>query len=133
MNGFVKTVFTVIYGVVLAGVLYILLFGTSAFNGTELFTMQIKGTWKGALWYMAEALETPISRYYYDYTFIPNIHNNDYVDEALGGRPSWKYYHNGKLYLTETDLSKDPFYNKEDTYRFDGVSSGISTFSTGWN
>ena len=132
MNTLVKTVFTVLFGVVLAGCMYILFFGTSAFNSTEIGTMKIRGTWKGALWYMAEALETPISRYYYEYTFLPNIHSNDYVDEALGGRPSWRYYRNSKLFASETDLSEDPFYRTEDTYNFSSVNPSIQFYSTGW-
>ena len=82
--------------------------------------------WKGALWYAAEQLETPISKYYYEYCFLPNIHSNDYVDEALEGiKDTTTYYKNGNLQLTETNLS-----GNNDLYRF--ASHDIPHYSTGW-
>lgn len=125
MNQFVKTVFLTIMGVVAAMLLYLFLFGNRNLDGDNLYMGTANYHWKGALWYAAEQLETPIAKYYYEYCFLPNIHSNDYVDEALDGSKSSTYYKNGNLQLTETNLS-----GNNDLYTFG--SSSIPHYSTGW-
>lgn len=92
MNGLIKNVFLMIMGVTVAGVLYVILFGSIGLSGQTIEMSENTGysdrgmmrNWKGALWYAAEMVETPISRYYQMYCLVPNLHVNDYVDEALG-------------------------------------------------
>jgi len=102
-----------IMGVTAAGVLYVLLFGSIGLSGqnvemnttTGYSDRSIMRNWKGALWYAAEMVETPISRYYHMYCLIPNLHVNDYVDEELGAtlkaNPS-TYMHNTPADLGST-------------------------------
>ncbi len=130
MNNLVKNAFLVIMGVTVAMLLYLALFGTYDLNGNSLVdtttgTITQTTEWKGALWYAAEAMENPISRYYYEYCYLPNLHKNDYVDEALGGSKSFS-----SLQKTATDLSSSP---TDDTYNFSTGSSTFQTYSTGWN
>lgn len=130
MNNLVKNAFLVIMGVTVAMLLYLVLFGTYDLNGNSLVgsttgTITQTSEWKGALWYAAEAMENPISRYYYEYCYLPNLHKNDYVDEALGGSKSFS-----SLQKTATDLSSSP---TDDTYNFSTGSSTFQTYSTGWN
>ncbi len=92
MNGLVKNVFLLIMGCIAAVVLYVLLFGSVGLNGQTIEMDSASGysdrgimrSWKGVLWYAAEMVEVPISRYYHMYCLIPNLHVNDYVDEELG-------------------------------------------------
>lgn len=130
MTNLVKNAFLVIMGVTVAMLLYLALFGTYDLNGNSLVgsttgTITQTSEWKGALWYAAEAMENPISRYYYEYCYLPNLHKNDYVDEALGGSKSFS-----SLQKTATDLSSSP---TDDTYNFSTGSSTFQTYSTGWN
>lgn len=130
MTNLVKNAFLVIMGVTVAMLLYLALFGTYDLNGNSLVgtttgTITQTTEWKGALWYAAEAMENPISRYYYEYCYLPNLHKNDYVDEALGGSKSFS-----SLQKTATDLSSSP---TDDTYNFSTGSSTFQTYSTGWN
>lgn len=130
MTNLVKNAFLVIMGVTVAMLLYLALFGTYDLNGNSLVgtttgTITQITEWKGALWYAAEAMENPISRYYYEYCYLPNLHKNDYVDEALGGSKSFS-----SLQKTATDLSSSP---TDDTYNFSTGSSTFQTYSTGWN
>lgn len=130
MTNLVKNAFLVIMGVTVAMLLYLALFGTYDLNGNSLVgtktgTITQTTEWKGALWYAAEAMENPISRYYYEYCYLPNLHKNDYVDEALGGSKSFS-----SIQKTPTDLSSSP---TDDTYSFSTYSSIFQTYSTGWN
>lgn len=130
MTNLVKNAFLVIMGVTVAMLLYLALFGTYDLNGNSLVgtktgTITQTTEWKGALWYAAEAMENPISRYYYEYCYLPNLHKNDYVDEALGGSKSFS-----SIQKTPTDLSSSP---TDDTYSFSTGSSIFQTYSTGWN
>lgn len=130
MNNLVKNAFLVIMGVTVAMLLYLALFGTYDLNGNSLVgtttgTITQTAEWKGALWYAAEAMENPISRYYYEYCYLPNLHKDDYVDEALGGSKSFS-----TLQKTATDLSSSP---TDDIYNFStGSSSVFQTYTTGW-
>lgn len=131
MTNLVKNAFLVIMGVTVAALLYFALFGTYDLNGNSLVgtkTGNITQTseWKGALWFAAEAMENPISRYYYEYCYLPNLHKDDYVDEALGGIKTFT-----SIQKTKTDLSSTP---TDDTYQFPTNSSAVfNTYSTGWN
>lgn len=136
MNNLVKTVFLVIIAVTVAMILYMVFFGTVNFNGDSLVgtkTGNIEQTneWQGVLWFMARAVETPISRYYFEYCYLPNIHQNDYVDEALGGTVNTSYY-NGNIQTTKTDLKYDASNPCADLYEFSDLVDGINHYSTGW-
>lgn len=137
MLDIVKNVFLVIMGVTVAMFLYLALFGTNDLNGNSLVgtktgNVEQNTAWQGAIWYMARAIENPISRYYFQYCYLPNVHQNDYVDEALGGSKYASYY-NGNLQHTETDLSNDgTLGNPIDFYTFTSNSNGIYHYSTGW-
>lgn len=130
MNNLVKNAFLVIMGVTVAMLLYLALFGTYDLNGNSLVGTKTGNItqlseWKGALWFAAEAMENPISRYYYEYCYLPSLHKNDYVDEALGGSKTYS-----TMQRTTTDLSSTP---TDDTYNFTtGGSSVFQTYSTGW-
>lgn len=128
MNDLVKNVFLVIMGVIAAVVLYILLFGSLNFQGQRIEAPEQAGYedtldyWKGALWYAAEMMESPIARYYYMYCYIPNMHANDYVDENLGGsKNGW-----AQIRGTQPDLSS----SGSDLYTF--PDNGLPHWSTGW-
>lgn len=126
MTGLVKNVFLLIMGSTVAYVLYFILFGYIGWNGQHMdIDMASTGyrsmaRWKGALWYAAEMVETPISRYYYMCCYLPNIHMNDYVDENLGGTLK-----EGNIFKTPTDLKS----TDSDLMNF---SHTTKYFSTGW-
>lgn len=131
MHNVIKNVFLVIMGVTAAMILYLVFFGTYSFSGTSLVgtktgNIEQQTSWKGVLWYAAEAMETPIARYYYEYCYLPNIHSNDYLDEALGGTYNTDYY-NGDLQDTETDLSDD-----DSSMYYFRSTDGIQYYSSGW-
>lgn len=126
MDKFVKHIFTFIMWVFAAMILYFVFFGTYNLQGRSLENQHMYAgdntqtqAWRGVLWYAALAAENPISKYYYEYCYVPNIHANDYVDEAVGGTATY-----GSLFTTTTDLS-----GASDTYTFAGAGH---TCSTGW-
>lgn len=84
MNKLVKDVFLMLLGVVVALVLYVLLFGTQNFEGNTVDGVTVYNRWDGALWFAARAVERPIARYYYEYCYLPQIRSTDYVDAELG-------------------------------------------------
>lgn len=136
MTNLVKNVFLTIMGVTVAMILYLVFFGTTSLDGRSLVgtktgNIEQRSEWQGVLWYMARVIETPISRYYYEYCYLPNIHQNDYVDEALGGTYDTDYY-DGDLQKTETDLTYSASYPYADLYSFPTSSNGINHYSTGW-
>ena len=128
----VKNVFLVIMGVTVAVILYLVLFGTTSLRGESLVGKKVGNIdsvteWQGALWYMARAVENPISRYYYEYCYLPNIHQNDYVDQALGGTPNVS-----DIQKTETDLTRNYTKPYDDLYNFPSEHDCIYHYSTGW-
>ena len=116
MTKLTKNVFLAIFGTAAAMVLYFVLFGVPAGNIAGVFHWT---QYRGAIYYAARFIETPISRYYYEYSYIPNFHANDYVDEALGGTDNI-----GDIYNTPADLSWF-----DDGYTFTG---SVRHWSTGW-
>lgn len=106
MTGFVKHVFTFLLWVTIAWIAYLVLFGTYSLGGRNLadgstaYTGNTSQTnqWKGVLWNAAVASENPISKYYYEFCFVPNVRAGDYVDAALGGTANYG------LFDTITDL-----------------------------
>lgn len=137
MNKLVKDVFVVIIAVTVAMILYLVLFGTTSLNGSKNDLVGTKTgnitqtqAWQGVLWYVAETVETPISRYYYQYCYLPNIHQNSGVDIALGGKYNTSYF-NGNIQKTKSDLSDSALYPSADLYNFQDVN-GVYHYSTGW-
>lgn len=115
-------------GVTVAAILYLVFFGTYDFNGNSLVgtktgNIQQTSEWEGVLWYMTEYLETPIARYYYEYCYLPNVHANDYVSEALGMYKNEDYYNNN-IQKTASDLSVSTDASNDFYYG--------ATYSTGW-
>lgn len=79
--------------------------------------------WRGVLFYASEVVESSISRYYYEYCYLPNIHMNDSIDESLGCTVA------ADLQSTETFLGEEAglVYNNV-SY----PSSLDSFYTTGW-
>lgn len=133
MDSFVKHVFTFLLWVSIAWIMYLVLFGTYSLNGEEIAVGDTAYTgnttqstaWKGVLWSMALSVESPLSGYYYDFCFIPNVHANDYVDAALGASPSGSFP-GGNLHQTATDLSR------VDSDMYTPSSSSAYKWSSGW-
>lgn len=82
MSKLVKDVFFTLMAVILAAILYFILFGTA--QKVESETYEVEGNWRGALFYASETVESSISRYYYMYCFLPSIQLNDRTDELIG-------------------------------------------------
>lgn len=99
MNKLVKDVFLMLLGVVVALVLYVLLFGTQNFDGNTVDGVTVYNRWDGALWTAARAVETPIARYYYEYCYLPTVRSTDYIDTELGCTVA------SDIQLTPTNLS----------------------------
>lgn len=138
MNKMVYTVFIVIMCVTIASILYLVLFGTRNLNGDSLVGTKTgnitqNSEWMGAIWYMAQAVETPIARHYYEYCYLPNIHANDYVDEVLGGhKNNTSYYYDGNMQKTDTDLATSSSNGKlPDLYTFSS-SGGVTYYGVDW-
>lgn len=110
MHKLVKNVFLMILGVTVALILYFVFFGVN---------LAPYGTWEGLIYHSARAIETPISRYYYEYCYLPSIHSNDAVDSALGGTSTVS-----NIQQTPSDLNYGV-----DIYSF---SSAPDHYSTGW-
>lgn len=87
-----------------------------------------QGSWEGALFYATRQTEIPISKYYYTYCYLPNVHMNDAIDEALGGSIIIAVDENGigDLLDTEPNLSTD------DSSNVNFFSSG-DHYSDGWH
>lgn len=77
--------------------------------------------WEGALFYASRQIEYPISKYYYTYCYLPNVHMDDDIDESLGGTVQ----SSGDMMDTESDLSSDD----TDVVVF---GEGDSHYSSGW-
>lgn len=115
-------------GAVVATVLYFILFGTTNLNGDTVLktsnashALTFVSEWKGALWYMANAVEQPVSRYYYYYCFAPSIHSTDYLDVSLGC----------KVFGEDTDYYEN-MYSTDASLNTEFLSLPTSSYSTGW-
>ena len=126
---FVKAVFLTIMGSTVALFLYWIIFGQSLGNYSPFFVSDPNTEkWEGVLFYAAEAVETPISRYYYDYCYTPSIMEYSYMDSYLGLKVD-------STSLKNTDLSGYTDSNNVAVYS-DGASgtnsSSVAKYSTGW-
>lgn len=81
------------------------------------------GTWEGALFFASRKVEYPISKYYYSYCYLPNVHMEDSIDLSLGGSLDNSYT---SMMGTESDLSTDTSDNSHFS------SSSFHHYSTGW-
>ena len=72
MHNAIKEVFLLIMMTTLALVLYWVFFGQASTGH------------KGVLYWLCYNLEAPIAQYYYNYCYLPNVHNSDYIDMELG-------------------------------------------------
>ena len=111
MHRVLKEVFLMLLCCTVALILYFIFFGVN---------LAPYGTWEGLISYSARAVETPIARYYYEYCYLPNIHANDSIDEALGGTSTVS-----NLFQTPADLSS----SGTDTVSFHSV---VPYYTTGW-
>ena len=82
MSKLIRNVFFTLMAVIIAAILYFILFGTE--QRVESKTYTVEGNWRGALFYASETVETSISRYYYMYCFLPSIQLNDRTDYLVG-------------------------------------------------
>lgn len=105
MDSLVKNVFLMILGSTVALFLFWLFFGVK----------QTNTWWKGALWTAAEGVEVGISKYYYDYCYLPVIHSSDGVDQSIGGQ------FRGAQYNQATLSAGAISYNCLNTYRQTGT------------
>lgn len=121
LHKILKGVFAVIGCAVLMAILYFILFGGKAidFKGT---TYSAGSDWEGALFYASRQIEHPISKYYYSYCYLPNIHMEDSIDEALGGVLNANYEN---IMSTESDLASD---SSDNTI----FSTSNHHYSSGW-
>lgn len=110
MHKLVKNVFLMLLGCVVALILYFVFFGVN---------LTPYGNWEGLIYYSARAIETPISRYYYEYCYLPSMHSNDAIDKALNGVNT--VY---DIQQTPTDLT-----HGVDVFSF---STTPNHYSTGW-
>jgi hypothetical protein len=81
MTRLIRDVFIVLGCSILALTLYVLFFGTTNLNGNTI--TGVTGTWKGALFYASDAVETGISKYYYYYCFLPSYLGEYETDKVL--------------------------------------------------
>lgn len=116
MTKLTKAVFLTLLGTMVAMVLYFVLFGTPA--GQIAGVLRWDETY-GAIYNAGRFVETPIAKYYYEYSYIPNSHANDYIDMALGGTLTIS-----SVYETDPDLSFD-----NEFIAFNGT---YQHWSTGW-
>lgn len=141
MPKFVKDIFMVIFWVVLATVLYFMIFSTQTvgswnlgWQGNEISGSTHKGLNTdadnnsqipiGALWHIAHQLQVPMSEYYYKYVYLPSWYRDRYIDELLDMR---------------TDVNPSTEWNDAiDTHvapAGDGIAEGSvkgTAWSTGW-
>jgi hypothetical protein len=79
MSDIVKTAFGVLGCAVAGAILFAVLLGNPFRSNTFL-----AGDWKGVLYYAAQQIETPIAKYYHNYTYYPRAHEYDVIDTELG-------------------------------------------------
>ncbi len=99
MPNLVKEVFMLIFAVTIASLLYVIFFGTgeilapmnSATGTYQEGTVQKAGfeqgsnaRWEGLIYYTARAIENPIGSFYYNFCYVPSVHNTDYLDVEMG-------------------------------------------------
>lgn len=77
----------------------------------------------GVLQYSALSMEYPISKYYYTYCYLPNVHMEDSIDVSLGADLKSDY---SSMMNTESDLSSDDSDNSD----FSNIETQY--YSTGW-
>lgn len=83
--------------------LYYALFGSRNLSGGAIAG---EAEWEGALFYASRQIEHPISKYYYSYCYLPNIHMEDDIDESLGA----SLVHDcDNINKTESDLQSDDY------------------------
>ena len=82
----------------------------------------------GALQYACYYMEYPISKYYYTYCFLPNVHMEDSIDDSLGADIDCDSS-DSSFRKTEADLSSDD----SDNSVFGERSSSYHHYSTGWH
>lgn len=108
MSKLTKGVFFTLMCAILMAVLYMVFFGV--------------GAWEGALFYASRQIEHPISKYYYAYCYLPNVHMEDGVDVALGAT---LVKDTSQIMKTESDLTSDTSDNSVFT-------TGYYHYSSGW-
>lgn len=102
MSKLVKEAFLLLMMVVVASTLYMILFGYNI-NGVS---------WKGVLYSAANALEEPVSQYYYKYCYTPSALQTWATDSNLSGvmvdtAPATSGYknHYNNIFTIPTDKS----------------------------
>ena len=117
MHNAIKEVFLLIMMTTLALVLYWVFFGQDSTGH------------KGVLYWLCYNLEAPIAQYYYNYCYLPNVHNSDYIDLELGV----KMYHNKTHYsqITMADYNSTALELPMDDVNVYNYPS--NHYSAGWD
>jgi hypothetical protein len=117
MENVIKDAFLVLMFAIIAALAYVLFFGMWNMNGDKV--QGVDGYWKGALFYASDAVQTGISKYYYNYCYLPSYNVDAYVDDALGLVDSNRY----DTDKVETDLTKNDN---------ESASSGSTSYLQNW-
>lgn len=108
MSNVVKNVFLVIMWAVIAVTAYGVFFGV--------------GKWEGLLWSASRNVSYSMSKFYYDYCYLPAVHGTDAIDKEVSN--SWGI---PSLYKTESNLSTRTEYGN-----LNNESENKALYSTGW-
>lgn len=144
MNSLVKNVFLALLGVIVALVLYYICFGATNWTGNTIdkigsgtqTTYTTDGTWMGLVSYMCASVELSISRYYYEYCYLPSVHSNDAIDLDLVRGDNSDGYSSGSSIKAKVDAVDSELYHLSSANSSDYVlfySSLQNTSSKGDN
>lgn len=161
MDKLIRLVFGLIAGAIAAAMLYALFFGTGAkrsdwFGGSTHNNNlandvvdnggTIKNTtengeaivgdrngFEGAWFYAALAMENPISHYYYNYCYVPEVLNDYYIDQALGINYTVDLTDlNDAINRVPANLNTDEIVTDDEINNADGRNDTIAAYTTGW-
>lgn len=139
LTDFVKRAFIIIFSAVAFGVLFWFLFGNPFHTLDPSWSARTSGnysgtsnTWMGAIYYVCEGVETPMSSHYYDNIYVPNVHTFDDMDSQLSTLSTGTDSN-----VHQVGLASDSFkgtYTDLSTTNDNSITSTISneTYSTGW-
>lgn len=143
----VLSVFLFLAMAILATLLYFLLLYNP--DSTQSEYADTKGNirnpvqYKGVLWRMTDAVQDGFTMYAYNYCYFPAVHQNDYIDRALGlnaiqGNENvlLKESSNGIVNFEEVANNTPMNLSRSSNYRDDIVkvpeSGDPNWYSTGW-
>ena len=92
---------------------------------------EINGVRKGALWVVADAIQSGASLYYYNYCYLPVIHETDRVDRTLGWTSPYQMVERDGSLIAGYDATPTNLY-MYDTIDMSNLGAGLDTYTTGW-